>query len=323
MPPALKRQDSTTESYAGTINTLSKQGVTDLFDTAAVQKAISVNARNGEPTMWASRRAKLNGVLNEVREQIKKATDADDIKKLLKLKEFYDKAHDSAWKEQAKQEEDNRGCSDFVAWDKLKDLYLKPDLTGQEKAILALFTLFPPRRTQDYALMKVAFGRTPTTAVQKTNWIVLSSDGERAKFVFRQYKTRGLYASQEFPVPENLFKVLKESGVLNTSGGSLFKTPTGLDYDSSSFTNTIAKLTKKLGVRATVNTFRHSFVTDFLLKNPPYSERVRVANMMAHSVGEQSKYDCRETWGVALCPCDETPSAARFRRRNAGDTLNV
>lgn len=318
MPAALVRQESTLDSYASTINTLRNLGVTDLFDTAAVQRAISVKVRGGEPTKWATRRAKINGVLHEVRDKIKKATDAEDIKKLLKLKEYYDKAHDTAFKNEELEKEENRGCTDFVPWDKLKTMYLKPNITGQEKAILALFTLFPPRRTQDYALMKVALGRTPTTAVQKTNWIVLSSNKESAKFVFRQYKTRGLYASQEFPVPADLFKVLKETGVLNSSGGSLFKTPTGLDYDSSSFTNTIANLTEKLGVRATVNTFRHSFITDFLLKNPPYSEKVRVANMMAHSVGEQSKYDCRETWGVALCPCDQTPAAARILRRNAG-----
>ena len=305
----LSRQlsDATTKSYSNILDVLTKQGITDLTDTKRVLGAIKINSKTDNETSLNTQRAKLSGIIYRIFKLRDDSRDIDEIHKYDRVITTYQAEVARIWdaidkQEKAKEAQGSRE-DPFVEWSRLKDLYKTEGLAPVETAMLALFDLFPPRRRQDYPFMKVVT-RTPTTAIKETNWFVMNKERTSAKFVFRQYKTRGLYESQEFPVPDALFKVLKDAGVLEV-GKHLLTTSTGRGYSPDSFGQAFAKLNARLlnGTKATVNTYRHSFITDYLLKNPPYSDKAKVAEMMAHSVGEQAKYDKRESWGVALCPC--------------------
>jgi hypothetical protein len=296
------------------IQTLEKHGVDDLTNVAKVTKAIEYRMGSMEKATHGSRKAYLNALVFEMTRRAEDAQNTDEVKKLMRIKDTYSslmrEAETLRRKEIADQElEEEKDDGDKVEWDDLKNLYKKPDLTGQERAALALFTLFPPRRTQDYPLMETV-SKTPNKSVADKNWLVFSSNGT-AKFVFRQYKTRSSHGSHEFPVPPELLKILHDSGVVN-KGMALFKTENGHAYTSNTFGNWFGNLTKRLlgNKRATVNTFRHAFITDFMRKNPPTSAKEKIADAMAHTVGTQAKYDQRKGWGCGAGDHAATRSSA-------------
>ena len=306
--------DNTTSNYNSKIKTLVKHGVDDLTNVPKVLKAIEYRMDSMEKATNGSRKAYLNALVYEMGKRAEKAKEVDEIKTLMRVRDKYSslmrEAETLRREEIVKQEADEeKDDGDKVAWDDLKDLYKSPDLTEQERAVLALFTLFPPRRTQDYALMETV-SRTPTSAIKDKNWLVLSTNG-KAKFVFRHYKTRSSHGSQEFPVPPELLKILMDAGVVK-SGTRLFSSENGHAYTSNSFGNWFGNLTKRLlkDKRATVNTFRHAFITDFMKKNPPTPVKEKIADAMAHTVGTQAKYDQRKGWGCGAGDQPATRSSA-------------
>ena len=70
----------------------------------------------------------------------------------------------------------------------------------KDKVLLSLFTLFPPRRCEDYANMWVSSEPNDLTKNYYT--------GE--KFIFNDYKTAFTYRQQSFLVPEDLKDLLSE-----------------------------------------------------------------------------------------------------------------
>jgi len=47
-------------------------------------------------------------------------------------------------------------------------------------------------------------------------------------------------------------------------------------------------------IRATSNTYRHAYISEFLKGNPTTDERKKVATMMGHSPSMQLEYDERD-----------------------------
>jgi len=306
--------DNTTSNYNSKIKTLKKYGVNDFTNVPSVLKAIEYRMGGTEKASQGSRKAYLNALVYEIGKRANASKELDEVKMLMRVRDKYStlmrEAESMRREEVAKQEVDEeKDDGDKVAWDDLKDLYKSPDLTGQERAALALFTLFPPRRTQDYALMETV-SRTPTSAVKDKNWLALNTNGT-AKFVFRHYKTRATHGSQEFPVPPDLLKLLMEAGMVKL-GTRLFSTESGHAYTSNAFGNWFGNLTQRLlkDKRATVNTFRHAFITDFMRKNPPTPAKEKIADAMAHTVGTQAKYDQRKGWGCGSGDQPATRSSA-------------
>ena len=71
-------------------------------------------------------------------------------------------------------------------------------------AVLSLYTLFEPRRNQDYQFMDVA--KTPKQATDKEkNYFIVSTK----KLVFNKYKTAKTHGEQVFDVPPPLMSALK------------------------------------------------------------------------------------------------------------------
>jgi hypothetical protein len=65
--------------------------------------------------------------------------------------------------------------------------------------VLSLYTLMPPRRSQDYIKMLTS---KPKTDADKSNYI------EDGKFVFNIYKTARTYGTQTEPIPSELQKII-------------------------------------------------------------------------------------------------------------------
>jgi hypothetical protein len=315
--PDLERDlsDVTVANYKSTLEVLRKHGITDITNVDRVLTAIGVKLKGGAPTKASTQVSKLSAIVREVCKMRQTSQDVAEIHKLDTVIQKYQSAFETIKKDADKRELESSLKDPYVEWSKLKNLYQSAGLTPTETAMLALFDLFPPRRRQDYAKMMVV-SVTPRKALKNMNWFVVNEAFTKARFVFRHYKTRHVYESQDFNVPDELFRVLKSAGVVEV-GKYLIKLGKGSPLTPDGFGQAFTKLNAKLldGVKATVNTYRHSFITDFLLKNPPYSEKVKVAEMMAHSVGQQSQYDRREGWGVPLCPCP----VKRTTRRNAAE----
>jgi hypothetical protein len=82
-----------------------------------------------------------------------------------------------------------------LTWQEIVDARDKLPKDSIEYVVMSLYTMSPPRRNQDY-IMKV----------QKAQENSNSYDG--SNFYFGNYKTKGTYAMQVVPVPDDLKKVL-------------------------------------------------------------------------------------------------------------------
>lgn len=70
--------------------------------------------------------------------------------------------------------------------------------------VLSLYTLFAPRRNQDYQYMKVVPEAKYATD-ENTNYLILKDK----KFVFRKYKTAKTHGEQAFDIPADLWAVVE------------------------------------------------------------------------------------------------------------------
>ena len=177
-----------------------------------------------------------------------------------------------------------------VDWERLSELYLYT--IGQPRVALALYSLFPPRRL-DYINMYVIDKAKDAKDTSK-NYLLVQK--RAMKFIFNAYKTKESYGAQTFTVPKPLQSILRPFAVIGQpllqNKGAPFTDSQFSDY-MSRITSTISKETGE-EFKATANTFRHSFVSDFLKSNPTTDQRIKTSEMMAHSIGTQLRYDRRE-----------------------------
>ena len=172
-------------------------------------------------------------------------------------------------------------------WSELSTMHSK--YTGQDRIILALYTLAAAPRRLDYINMDVI--NNLKHAKDKTkNYLVMNS---RPIFVFQAYKTAKVYGKQIIPVPVALRRELigfaKVGKPLLSNGGKPF-TP-------AQFSDKLRRLTayeSRGGKAYSANDFRHAFITQFLSRNPPTAERLKMAAYMGHSIGTQAQYDRRD-----------------------------
>lgn len=106
---------------------------------------------------------------------------------------------------------------------KRDELLKMPDPTAHQRVaalVLSLYSMFPPRRSQDWAVMSVfdarkrsdslLLGRSDVDSVYP-NRMIVSRNGRDMRVVFTSYKTSRKYGRQEFAVPAPLFKVVMKS----------------------------------------------------------------------------------------------------------------
>jgi integrase len=102
------------------------------------------------------------------------------------------------------------------------------------------------------------------------------------KLVFNEYKTKAKYGKQVF--------ALRKGSPLETiltarPEGLLFHDEKGDAYDAKAFSK---KVKRDTGI--SVNDFRHSYITHFLKSAPSVASKLETAEMMAHAIGTQAKY---------------------------------
>ena len=130
--------------------------------------------------------------------------------------------------------------------------------------VLALFTMTPPRRNADYALMWVC-RKMPLPMDTTKNYYCLKDH----TFYFNAYKTAGTYKLQTMPVPQNLQDVIKKylffhpmKAEFRKAGGCV---PLLVRYDKSQLlvNNAITHiLNRVLKGNIGVSMLRHIYLTD-------------------------------------------------------------
>jgi hypothetical protein len=211
----------------------------------------------------------------------------------------------------------------WVDWHVLVKAVNVKNLTPRERALVSLYTLFPPRRGKDYRRMKIA-SKGDDVFDKDFNFLVLKGKTPH-EFVFNDYKTYKHYGTQRSDIEGNQFlKVLKGSKKVNgkfqivykkfsgilkdyiadaklSVGDVLFPTDKGTVYQSTgAFTDITASAFEKATLqipglkkekRVTANIARHSIITAFYKGGPTSGEKNELATMMGHKAETQAKYN--------------------------------
>lgn len=174
-------------------------------------------------------------------------------------------------------------------WNELQDM----ETLFKDKRSLALYSLYtkiPPRRVQDYRLMKIGKDTDPTNF----NYLVLRTpsglDLEKSILVFNVYKTSNKYGQYISKIPTDLETILLEyvkehnledGDFLFYSGGTKNRS-----YASHAFSKVVSDTFLKIGKKIDVNAMRHSYATHVLKDRISQTELQKVASAMGTSRSE-------------------------------------
>jgi len=258
--------DITLANYSRVVAALAKRGGEDLNNKSKIMSLLTTTAK-GEAAKTSSISSNLSAVIYHTRDTPICAEYKAEMMKYIKQR---DDAKTGGITPKS------------VEWASLRNVYKQYE--GQDRVILAMYSLVPPRRIQDYATMQVV-GRKPRK-VEGGNYLVINKSG--MKFIFGLYKTFGTYGVQTFNVPYSLREEFVDFAVI---GKPLFSLPSGQPYAITQFSTHIGDLTfAKIGVRATANTYRHSYLSYFDAAAPLPAKRREVAEFMGHSVDTALDY---------------------------------
>lgn len=178
----------------------------------------------------------------------------------------------------------------LLKWTEIKKIFKK--ITDPlHRAVASLYILIPPRRSLDYAIMKVIDNESDLK--DDYNYLVVDENKKPIKLIFNQYKTVNTYGQQIVKVPKRLSDILKT--YLTTFkvkiGVPLFATQSGTYYKSLSeiVTNVFAPYANNK--RITINGLRHSYISAIISKNPSLAIKKKVAKAMATSVSMFDQYN--------------------------------
>lgn len=156
-------------------------------------------------------------------------------------------------------------------------LFNKPSLTSndfmklQDYILLSLYVLQDPRRSLDYASMRI---KNVDKKNNKENYI----DGKN--FVFNNYKTKSLYGQQKIPISTKLKTLLNKWVKINPTDYLLVSPTTGKPLNVVQINQ---RLNKIFGKKIGSNMLRHSYLTSLY----DVEKMKTIASNMGHSVGEQ------------------------------------
>jgi hypothetical protein len=153
----------------------------------------------------------------------------------------------------------------------------KPEelLDLQKYVILCCYVMIPPRRLQDFCLMKVR-----NITKDKDNFY------EKGAFHFRQYKTAKFLGLQIEKIPKTLEALLRKwIAFTSDKGDYLFFDYYGKPFTSSGMTKVLNSI---FGKKISVNQLRHIYITE---KSAPLMEQLeKTASEMGHSVNQAKLY---------------------------------
>lgn len=175
-----------------------------------------------------------------------------------------------------------------LTWDELKNM----DSSFTESrghALYSIFTKIPPRRPQDYRVMKIGIDTD-----NNFNYLVLSTpvDLDFPHFVFNRYKTatKKGYGKYIATIPDDLVVVLKKyiDDYSLKDGDFLFYNKTkDQTYDSSTFSSMISGIFHaRTGKKMDVNSIRHAYATHILSEKISMNELEKIAKAMGTSRNE-------------------------------------
>jgi hypothetical protein len=164
------------------------------------------------------------------------------------------------------------------------------ELTDKEAALIAIYTMIPPRRLE-YRIMKLT--HTLEDLDNTYNYLYINTRGTPKMLIFNEYKTASTFGIQQFPVPRNLATKLKtyieSSGLVN--GNFLFGKTHTKPYVSFSSEVTGVFL-KHTGKSISVNLLRHSYISSYLKrKHLSITDKTEIGAKMAHSITIQARYN--------------------------------
>jgi hypothetical protein len=161
----------------------------------------------------------------------------------------------------------------YLPWRNILDLEDKILKEGDKEniAIFYLYTQIPPRRISDYNNLKIGGVRE--------NYI----NPKDFSITINKYKTAKTYGQFKINPPPKLRKSLSDLIGDRLIPNSV-RVPKGPLFSLNS-----KKMKTIFGVG--VNILRHSFISDFLSKNPSQKKKLEIARQMAHSIETQAMYN--------------------------------
>jgi len=186
---------------------------------------------------------------------------------------------------------DENNCNkifDYEDTDNLKILIDKANLSETEKAMVAVYLFFPPRRIMDYTEMIKFSSQESTKDITDSNFVIFNDlDNTIEYFIFNKYKTASKYGRQVYNILEykNLSDYLMPFIKKIEVGEYLFVKPNGIKYNQSDFSNKLSKILFKIfGIKMSVNDIRNN-AENYNILTPGRSFRTKeiFSEMMAHS----------------------------------------
>jgi len=179
------------------------------------------------------------------------------------------------------EENVNKIITDFSNETLLENAEKINDIT--ERVIYAIYTFIPPRRLE-YANMYII--NKSGKRNNKDNYLVVSRNNP-VKFIFQDYKTNRTFGKQEYDIPEELAKIIKQYIYKNKlkSGDKL------LPYNEKYLSEVIGKIFNKVyGEKINLNYIRKSYATYINEMSISNNAREMLALAMGHSLSQSMKY---------------------------------
>ena len=174
----------------------------------------------------------------------------------------------------------------MLPWKTIENLYKKIK-DPKDKALVAFYTLQPPRRVEDVSLIVIGEHDDPNK-----NSLLLDEKNKPHSVKYRKFKTDKTSKKITIVLSETLQDILakhiEKAGLKN--GDPLFGTASKGYYVN--FSETVSKTFKKYTKKTiTANLLRHLYISNFLNKKRDGTEKQKLAKQMGNSVAMQAQYD--------------------------------
>lgn len=148
----------------------------------------------------------------------------------------------------------------------------------QDYVIASVYTIIPPRRLLDYTEFKV---RNFTEGDDGDNYM------KNGTFYFNKFKT-AKYKKDSFKIPIRLKNIVSKWMKISGSDWLLFQSRNKTKHISPSFLNGV--LHRIFGAGISVNSLRHSFLSEYYKNMPKLKDMGEVAEQMGHTVSTALEY---------------------------------
>jgi len=267
----------------------------------------------------------ITSILSRVREYF--PTQYDKIAQLnIDMSKQYQRGRDT-------NDAPDKVINNLISFD---DEYINKLVSGitnvSDKALVAVYTIAPPRRIKDYQLMKLTNKKDFDKLDPKYNYIMFENN-KPSLFAFYNHKTKGSYPETKINIPDQLANILKtyiDSNSLNNND-YLFgrdRTDYKQPYSQPKFTELLQKtFLKYTGKKISVDLIRASKSTHLDNQNISLAQRKQIAQDMGHSLLTNLQYSLN--MGVERLNAQPTTTPATVtpptKRKNAprSTTKNV